>query len=250
MYFSQGNLQYTKSTQVWSFMENQYDVLGTTNQNVGNDHANQDVVSYFGWGTSGCNLRGTTSSYYYQPYNTNESSGNYYGPQGNYSLTGDYANGDWGVYNAISNGGNVANQWKTMSMDEWKYVFTQRNEASSKYGHGSVNGVNGMIVLPDAWELPTGLTFTAGNSDWANVYTVEQWAEMEAGGAVFLPAAGWRTGTTILKVGEWCCYWSTTYIYNNRSLAINSLIESNSLDTEDHSIRHRGMSVRLVCPVE
>ena len=52
VYFSKGNLQYTQSTQKWSFMEHQYDVVETVGQNVGNNYANQDVVSLFGWGTT------------------------------------------------------------------------------------------------------------------------------------------------------------------------------------------------------
>ena len=53
VYFSQGNLQYTKSTSTWSFMEHQWSTVETLEQYVGPDYANQDVVSIFGWGTSG-----------------------------------------------------------------------------------------------------------------------------------------------------------------------------------------------------
>ena len=53
--FSQGNLQYTRSTGVWSFMEHQWSTVETLNQNVGTNYAEQDVVSLFGWGTSGYN---------------------------------------------------------------------------------------------------------------------------------------------------------------------------------------------------
>ena len=61
VYFSQGNLQYTISTQVWSFMEHQYDIV-ESGQNVGTDYANQDVVSLFGWGTSALALSGPPSA--------------------------------------------------------------------------------------------------------------------------------------------------------------------------------------------
>lgn len=264
VYFSKGNLQYTKSTGVWSFMEHQYDIVETTGQNVGTDYANQDVVSHFGWGTSGCNLRETTSNYYYQPYSTyyNSNSGSsygyyggrYYGPDSNTAnLTGEFANGDWGVYNAMSNGGNAAGMWRTPSKDEWVYIIESRNGASSKYGHASINGVNGVILLPDAWELPDGLSFTSGSSNWANVYTIEQWELMETAGAVFLPAAGARLGTqmsTTYAVGKNGYYWSSThadgYSYQGRHVTINP----NQFYPQNHSARSEGFSVRLVCPVE
>jgi len=261
VYFSKGNLQYTISTQVWSFMENQYDIVETGGQNVGTDYANQDVVSHFGWATSGCDLRGTITNYYYQPYNTyygtssNSYGARYYGPNVEFaSLTDDYANGDWGVYNAISNGGNVANQWRTPSADEWGYIILSRSDASSKYGHASIDGINGVILLPDAWELPAGLSFTSGSSTWANVYNLGQWEQMEAAGAVFLPAAGTRIGaaiSTTYAVGKNGYYWSSSsgysgYTFHGRHVTINP----NGLFPYNHSVRSEGLSVRLVCPVE
>ena len=48
-----------------------------------------------------------------------------------------------------------------------------------------------MILLPDSWTLPDGLTFTPGNQAWGkNTYTIDQWTMMEDAGAVFLPASG------------------------------------------------------------
>lgn len=264
VYFSKGNLQYTKSTGVWSFMEHQYDIVETNGQNFGTDYANQDVVSLFGWGTSGCNLRETTSNYYYQPYSTyynsnSESSygyygARYYGPDSNTAnLTGEFANGDWGVYNAMSNGGNAAGMWRTPSKDEWVYIIQSRNGASSKYGHASINGVNGVILLPDAWELPDGLSFTSGSSNWANVYTIEQWELMETAGAVFLPAAGARMGTqmsTTYAVGKNGYYWSSTHGVGANYRGHHVTINPNQFYPQNRSPRSEGLSVRLVCPVE
>ena len=247
VYFSQGNLQYTKSTQTWSFMEHQYDVLGTNGQNVGDDYANMDIVSYFGWGTSGCNLRDTNTGYYYQPYNTLDPDGSYYGPSGNSDLTGDYANGDWGVYNPISNGGNVTHSWRTLSKDEWDYVFDGRANASSKWGRGNVDGVNGVILLPDVWAMPMGLTFIAGtgSSFNSNTYTEQQWTAMQTAGAVFLPAAGWRRGPEVSSVNSYVMYW-TVSSESYRS-AYNVWVTNSSIyGGHDASWRHRGLPVRLV----
>lgn len=177
--FSQGNLQYFCSTTApeWRFAEHQYDYVTF---DISAYAANSGKwIDLFAHGTSGYD-NGQTN---YQPYIVGAATNTYY--QGN--LTG---NADWG-YNPISNGGNTENiGWRTLTRDEWIYLFSGRSNAASKYGHGRINGVNGMILLPDDWTTPDGLSFTSGNSAWTNSYTLEQWALMENAGAVFLPASG------------------------------------------------------------
>ncbi len=178
--FSQGNLQYFCSTTApqWRFAEHQYDYVAF---DISAYAANSGKwIDLFAHGTSGYD-NGQTN---FQPYVIGAAANTYY--QGN--LTG---NADWG-YNAISNGGNTENcGWRTLTRDEWIYLFSGRPNAASKYGHGSINGINGMILLPDSWTLPDGLIFTPGNQAWGkNTYTIDQWTMMEDAGAVFLPASG------------------------------------------------------------
>ena len=103
--FSKGNLQYNKANSEWSFMENQYDIVETNNQNVGENYANQNMVSLFGWSTSGYNHNNGA----YQPWATSTTTNQYYA-YGNsqYGLYSQNGQADWG-YNAISNGGNTEN---------------------------------------------------------------------------------------------------------------------------------------------
>ena len=127
VHFSQGNLQYTKSSQDWSFMEHQYDMVETEDQEVGDDYANQDVVSLFGWGTSGYNHGANC----YQPWSTSEYDEDYYAyGDDSKNLYDDNGQADWG-YNAISNGGNTENSgWRTLTDDEWGYVIDTRSTTS------------------------------------------------------------------------------------------------------------------------
>ena len=242
VYFSQGNLQYKASTNTWRFAEHQYDYIGNDNSNISSFYSN--YIDLFGWGTSGWRDSGAEC---YQPWSTSKKSIDYRPGGGLTNLTGNYANADWGVYNAIYNGGNLAGQWRTLLKEEWMYVFQGRNNASSKYGHGKVNGVCGMILLPDNWTLPSGLSFTAGDSSWANSYTADQWAQMEAYGAVFLPAAGSRSGTSVSSVGSYGGYWSASYngAYNGE-YAFGVIFSSGYLDPSSCPDRHLGRSVRLV----
>ena len=260
VYFSQGNLQYQPSTTTWRFAPNQYDLLITPedlnlyHSAVGNyadvtslyTENYTDWIDFFGWGTSGWNSGANA----YMPYDPSYTADDFY-PGGDYNndLTGTCSNADWAWYNPISNGGNAANQWRTLTHDEWAYLFNTREGAASKYGHGSVDGVNGMIILPDNWTLPDGCSFTPGNSDWTNSYTTTEWAAMEAAGAVFLPAAGQRSfGTFVNNVGNLGRYWSSTH--RNNTAAYDVWFHSDfisELDTQVYySNRSMGYSVRPV----
>lgn len=251
VYFSKGNLKYSNGT--WSFHEHQYDRCFNSNINVSSYYTSTGTFDLFGWGTSGWN----NGNHWYMPYNTDKDTytmdvGHGYGPTDGssyqYDLTGAYAEADWAWHNAISNGGNTAHQWRTLTQAEWIYLFNTRADASSKWGNGRVNGVNGLIVLPDTWTLPTGLTFTSGISSWANSYTLAQWDEMEAAGAVFLPAAGNRSGTTVEYVDYCGRYWSTSNDYGQiaASYAYYLYFRPDLLNPEPHFTRHNGLSVRPV----
>ncbi|MBR1834120.1 MAG: hypothetical protein IJ785_01225 [Bacteroidales bacterium] len=182
--FSQGNLQYQASTDTWRFAEHQYDMVGNANSNISATYSGW--IDLFGWGTgNNPTLASTNNSDY-----------------------GTFV--DWGV-NAVSNGGGEPNTWRTLTNSEWYYLRYTRAGAGSKYAAATVNGVHGLVYLPDSWTLPEGCTFSAGTNGWtANSYTLSQWAEMEASGAVFLPAAGCRWGTGVYSVGYYGYYWSST----------------------------------------
>ncbi|MBO4776938.1 MAG: hypothetical protein J5588_00470 [Bacteroidales bacterium] len=244
VYFSQGNLQYQASTGTWRFAEHQYDMIGDDNANISS--TNSGWIDLFGWGTSGWNSGANA----YQPYSTSTKFSDYY-PGGDYNnnLTGDYANADWGVNNAISNGGNKAGLWRTLTKDEWVYVINTRTDASNKKGVATVNSVPGLILLPDEWTLPADVTFTSGaNGDFAqNTYSAEEWTKMEANGAVFLLAAGGRDGTGVYGVGSLGDYWSSSASGSNYASYLD--FYSRSVDTNNDS-RDYGHSVRLVQDAE
>ena len=253
IYFSQGNLQYRASTGTWRFAENQYDIIGHDNENISRTYAGW--IDLFGWGTSG--WRSLAEEY--QPYSSSNID-NAYNPGADepYSgLTGDFANADWGVYNAISNGGNQAGMWRTLTYEEWNYLINSRANASSKYGVATVNNVNGLVFLPDDWTLPNGVTFTNGiaNNEGAeyygtvNNYSAEDWAKMEANGAVFLPAAGIREGKNVGSVGGGY-YWSSS-IYDSQHYSYCLRFKSSEMRMQGgSSYRYYGRSVRLVQDAE
>ncbi len=197
VWFSQGNLQYQASTTTWRFAENQYSFVG--NDTYGNvyeggvkcDNANisptySGWIDLFGWGTGNNPVNISTLPSAYLPYEE----------WGNNGFYGDYT-------------------WRTLSVDEWRHLLYERTDALYKQGTGNVNGVGGLILLPDNWTLPAGCSFTAGASDsydnnWSlNSYTLYQWELMEAAGAVFLPAAGDRYADQVYDM-PYGHYWSSS----------------------------------------
>lgn len=238
--FSPGNLQYRASTETWRFASNQYDVLGKYNAEISAFY--DGWIDLFGWGTGDNPTISNLEFHYYINFT------------------------DWGE-NTISNGENNVT-WRTLTRNEWLYLFRERENAGYRFGWGCVNDVNGVIVLPDHWRTPDGLIFTSSIesgaywSDYFNIkdadgfadynyFSVEEWELMETNGAIFLPAAGYRyLGKHILEVGEVGCYWSSTPADRfERYGAYTMHFNSKKLYVgEDCSYEQRpeGLSVRLV----
>ena len=248
--FSPGNLQFnaaegthecadgTGRQGTWRFADNQWDYIGSANLNISSTYAGW--TDLFGWGTG------------YKPTEVATSAGKY------------SVFTDWGL-NVIRYGGTAyeAGMWRTLSRDEWVYLVHGRENAKNLFGMGTVNGVNGFILLPDDWEVPDGLNFTpatkksmkwyedmgvysGGSSHYSdNTYTESEWLGMEEAGAVFMPACGYRSGSHVNLTSTYGYYWSSTqnaethetYDFNFRS----SYFRPQGVDT-----RSNGFAVRLV----
>lgn len=215
--FSQGNLMYTgfgthsvadggRAEGTWRFGYNQYDF------NSNSDYSTQ-WIGHFSWGTSGW----SSGANNYKPYQFGGYSQDYY-PGGNWenNLTGPFAYADWGVYNAILNGGNQPQQWRTLSAEEWDYLLNQRRGHAVKWGIALVNGYNGLVILPDKWNLPEGLEFNEGfglSSTALNKYSPQQWKQMEEAGAVILSCddgSFWTSSAYSIAASQYLSFSLTT----------------------------------------
>ena len=202
--FSKGNLQYQASTNNWRFAENQWNYVGGDNLEYGNVYENgvkctndgasefyQGWIDLFAYGTSGWN----SGAINYQPWSTELDWSNYWigGDPAN-QMVGTFAQADWGVNNPILNGGNSCGLWRTLTYMECSYILKNRNDADQKMALGKVNNVQGLVLLPDIFVLPCSCSFDAGtiNGFETNVYSLDQWNDMELAGAVFIPHAGYR----------------------------------------------------------
>ena len=241
--FSQGNLQYQASTNTFRFALSQNDCIGEDNSHISSSYSGW--IDLFGWGTSGWN----NGNVFYQPYSSDNVNGSWYGPVGEYSLVDEYANSDWGVYNSISNGGNSTGMWRTLTGGEWYYLLFQRQTTYDiRYAKARVNGVNGLIILPDNWN-PSVYSLSYPNSGWCyyelNEISLADWPTLEVAGAVFLPAAGYRNGTSVGEFNNECSYWSASSYYNSSEAYYQYLNNSDIFEVK-WDARCVGHSVRLV----
>ena len=234
--FSKGNLRATTADLgehwTWSFAEHQYDYVGNAASNnaiTGNGTVSSNgTVDLFGW---------STAATYFGIHNSTD----------NETYEGDFNFVDWGT-NAVSNGGNEANAWRTLTKDEWQYMIDTRTTTSGiRYAKATVNSVAGLILLPDDWNSSYYALSGTNNkteSYTSNEISLTDWTNsLEAHGAVFLPAAGLRDGTDIIWPAYVGHYWSAT---PNDDDAYYILIASTLINLSMLSDLSRGNSVRLV----
>ena len=241
VYFSKGNLQYFCSTSApeWRFAEEQYDYV-VFDKTAYSENSGK-WIGLFSWGSSGYDG--------HYPYA--------FGTLGNNHISG--TNYDWGVYNTISNGGSPANQhWRTPTKDEWNYMFSTRNASSvngvddARFIKAKVNNVNCVILFPDNYIHPSGVTapvsINANASFDANNYSLADWTAMQAAGCVCLPAQGSCTSEVVYNQGADGYYWSSTFRGSNESYYV--YFWGSYVVPENYIHQARGNSVRLVCNVQ
>ena len=236
MYFSKGNLQYQASTNTWRFAEHQWDHVGT-----------QTPDSYYG------RFGGTVSG-----SDNNKISKNYSGwidlfgwGTGNDPTKSSKDNSDYSSFTDW--GSHMGKEWRTLTKDEWAYVINERNTISGiRFAKAKVNGVNGVILLPDNWN---SLTYSLDNPDNkkasfdSNPINASIWNSTFApAGAVFLPAAGHRFETSVNDVGGIGSYNSSTKYVTDALWGVS--FGAGYLHASSAIVRSSGSSVRLVCPVQ
>lgn len=242
--FAKANLSYVMATGVWRFLDNQYVTIEHYNDDLGTNCSASwvKVITLFEWGQTGYN-HGAVS---YLPYDTDKGQLNFYAyGNPNYNLYDCTGQADWG-YVTISNGGNANKQWRTLTIDEWNYLFTGREDAEKKYGRATVDGYFGVVVVPDDWgDGPAGVSFNYGNSVTCdqNPYTASEWQIMEDAGAMFLPFAGYRYKTIVTGPGSFGRVWASTACDKRNAYVV-------SFTTSEYNFyrsyqRNSGTSVRL-----
>lgn len=256
IYFSQGNLQFnavegTHETMdgsvagTWRFAENQYDYVGGANDSISETY--RGWIDLFAWGTSGWN----SGAKEYQPWATSDTHSDYnVAGEEKSSLKGSFSNADWGVYNAVSNGGNQPDAWETLTAEEWSYLLSHYKWTMAKVGKDSVLC---FLLLPGDFQSPANINMSVlsdlNGADWdeddysTNVYSDVEFAKLEKEGVVALPCSGRRmakksgSGTT----GN---YWSSTSSEGGKAYKIS--FSYTSFTPQAVAYKDYGHAVRLV----
>ena len=257
--FSPGNLQYDRSTKKWSFASKQYEIYGTNNVTGGEAKETDPNSGYENKTSTGLankiDLFGWSAKDNNAPFGVSSS-----------VTDSDYAGKtfvDWGT-NKI--GDYPAGTWRTLTYAEWRYLRRERPNADNLLGVAQlkiagVKGtnkdggfVNGLIILPDNWVCPEGITFKTGFStkgagmqyyDDHQTFTKAQWEKLEAAGAVFLPAAGFRQDTRMFNVQRSTGYWSSSR-NGTTNKAGHLSINASGAGLDSTNVRWGGRAVRLV----
>jgi hypothetical protein len=185
-YIDNNNVLQTNGEGTYRFAEHQWDFVGDGGTTAGNvSDGNNTLISatytgwidLFGWGTGTNPYLSITEQSAYSTWH------------------------DWSKH-AIYNGGNVAGTWYTMQRDEFLSVAGGDNS-----GLATVDGVKGVIFIPDNFVDPMKnkgnnafIIYRVEHNWTSNVYDSDGWKEMEAVGVVFLPAAGYRYGTSFYHI--------------------------------------------------
>ena len=170
--FSQGNMYWDGDS--FEFEANQYSINSTWST---------DHVSHFYWN------KDASLAYAESNNETGASASDNF-----------FTNSDQTTAKAEFTVNGQTNVWRTLSHDEWKYLFENHNYNHDKYV--SVNGKSGIVIAPD------GFSGTIEDS-----YDATAWATAESNGFVFLPITGYRSGSIISeKEGSTisCLYWTST----------------------------------------
>ncbi|MDD6001341.1 MAG: hypothetical protein PUC50_04010 [Bacteroidales bacterium] len=257
-YFSKGNLQYNPAAGQWRFAEHQYDCCVTVNGGItGGDITawyNTDTkyngwIDLFGWGMwldgdGNDPLRIAKDGEYYPTIETK-----------NFK------------YMSLSDNPVIGSEWTTLtagqngSKKEWDLLLAHLKDVNG-FGGGQITTeegvmVHGIILLPDDWSLPNGITFNSCKQNAVsfidNKYTVKEWKKMEANGAVFMPAAGMAEPSSNGEVSlggfnNNCYYWTSTAANDDNA---NAYIISahEKFFYQSNVYRYYGLSVRLVRPL-
>ena len=273
--FAPGNLQYVGSTQKWQFAASQYEFIGATlGQNTNSSTATRDL---FGWGCTGNQdtRKDNHTKWYqtnYRPYSTSskeviDTDPVYYinrcgyGPDyvsPYYNLTVENKS-DWGC---LEIGTYPAGTWRTLSSAEWAYLLNTRSgqfapeigdKTDCRYALVKVNGKCGMMIFPDVFAWPSSVTktpatFNKHSSNWNGVnYEVGAGSDFEAlesAGVVFLPAVGYRSGTSFSYVGEIGYYWSSSCRSSQNAHCM--VFYKSEVSPQNSNKRYLGLPVRLV----
>ena len=257
--FSKGNLQATydasAQTWTWGFAAHQYDRIGNApgNTTITTEvkEATEPYARLSGNGT--VDLFDWSTAYTYYGISTSN--------DGTYTNNTSAVFVDWG---GLSIGSSSPGDWYTPSWAKLEHMLFSRNastigstENARFLKVSSVVGMKGIIIFPDDFTWDEGMMGTApscnndGKNNGNGTFSADQWAAMEAAGAVFLPSTGYRKSSTYVDTSDsyyhYGCYWTNDVAKNSTGPGFLWFKYDNGTVGREYRYGDKsGVSVRLV----
>jgi len=209
--FARGNLYYNIASGKWDVFHNMYKY----------DTDQTENISLFTWG-------------YDSSYSTDPNTTSYCSDIKSGNLP---AEKDWST-------ATLGSKWRTLSADEWDYVFNKRTMTNNKPRYTAFFDSDkvtvestehkGLFIYPDDY-----------NGDEIVANTSLNWQKIEGLGIVFLPAPGYRDASGNLitaAISHQAFYWTTTAYDATYAYAVNRYYVSALYKRQ----RSMGLAVRPV----
>lgn len=224
--FSRGNLVATidasRVPSAWKFAANQYDYLGYLS-NAGDD------FDLFAWSTDA--ISNNWGIHFI-------------------NIAEDYTTGNFNDWDKNNVDGNT---WRTLTKEEWQYLFNNGSYQSDirknkyKYNVEVCGKILCVVLLPDSWqwgENGVGSTWQAIYPETSTEDYPVSWKTMEAAGAVCLPAAGYRFWTIASGGNDYGTYWSSSSYDSDHAYCV--CFDGDTVNPSLSDTRSLGHSVRLI----
>ena len=208
----------------------QWKVIATTGIENGREWVDLGLPSGLKWAT--CNIGATSPEGYGDYFAWGETS-----PKSNYA---------WSTYK-YCNGSETSLTKYCYNSSKGYNGFTDNKttlELSDDAARANWGGTWRMPTKAEQAELKNNCTWTWTTQNGVDGYKV---TSKTNGNSIFLPAAGFRDGTSVYNVGSYGYYWSSSLYESNPSLAYLLYFYSGNVDWSYRN-RYNGRTVRAVCP--
>lgn len=135
---------------------------------------------------------------------------------------------------------NLPTGYSLLTSAEWDYLLTTASRGNIRWVPAMVNYIPGIILFPDGFSTPSGITIIGSNSLYtettSNSFSIDQWNTLETAGCVFLPRINW-TSRASWSLSVQCYYWNKEVNNTRNAMSFGWAVNSQANPTYGAYIR-------------
>ena len=143
--------------------------------------------------------------------------------------------------------------WMLLTNEEWNYLLRTRSDNSFGFAFAIVASVPGLLLFPDNYSTPDGLSITITNPNnvlapfTSNIISIPDFYKLENAGCAFLPCVYYTSSqaTSITDVGE---YWEFNGSNDGRWCSMKTIASGNFGMIEDVADKDSFIRLAKVVP--